>query len=96
MEDIEKTLDVIELSFKYIDIAIRGTNYNNNAINIRCTPDEAIQELNERFKENGVGYQFENGQLIKVDSKFTHTETIKPVLALLQDTKRYKGANQEF
>ena len=57
--------------------------------------DDAIEELNQRFKEHGVGYQFTNGQIIRIDSEFTHTEIVKPALRLLNQ-KQYAGAQQEF
>jgi hypothetical protein len=57
--------------------------------------DDAILELNQRFKEHGVGYQFESGEIIRVDSEFLHTKVVKPTLSLLID-KEYQGANQEF
>jgi hypothetical protein len=59
------------------------------------TPEEAIQELNTRFFEHGIGYQYESGMLIRKDSEFIHAEIVKPVLLLLQ-AKEYKGANEEF
>jgi len=51
--------------------------------------------LNERFREHGVGYQFESGEIIRVDSEFLHSEAVKPVLAILRDGS-FKGANDEF
>ena len=57
--------------------------------------DDAIEELNQRFKEHGFGYQFTNGQIIRIDSEFTHTEIVKPALRLL-GKKQYAGAQQEF
>src|SRR5690606_22438334 len=59
-------------------------------------PDDAIKELNIRFKEAGVGYQFEQGELIRVDSQFIHSEVVKPVLELLGKNKDYRGASAEF
>lgn len=83
-QDPEKVIDVIEVSFQYID---------RYASNIR--PEEAIAELNHRFQEHGVGYQFESGQIIRVDSQFSHSEVVKPVLKMLSDPM-YEGANDEF
>ncbi|MEH2211737.1 STM4504/CBY_0614 family protein [Nostoc sp.] len=87
-------LDVVELSFRLID-----TFYRQNNIKYLCkpkiTPDAAIEELNFRFREHGVGYQYESGEIIRVDSQIIHTEAVKPVLLLLSDT-RFKGANEEF
>lgn len=31
-------------------------------------PDKAINELNQRFKENGIGYRFESNQLKSIQS----------------------------
>ena len=31
--------------------------------------DDAIKELNYRFKEHGVGYQYESGKIIRIDSR---------------------------
>lgn len=55
----------------------------------------AIEELNIRFREHGVGYQYESGQIIKVNSQYVHSEAVHPVLNLLSDPM-YRGANTEF
>ena len=57
--------------------------------------DQAIEELNYRFKEHGVGYCFVNGEIIRIDSQLIHAEVVKPTLTLLTQ-KRYAGAQQEF
>ena len=57
--------------------------------------EEAIAELNTRFREHGVGYQYESGEIIRVDSQLLHSEVVKPALALLT-SKEYEGANTEF
>lgn len=92
-EDPEKILDVIELSFLYIDRVFR--NNPNVSTRPRISPDEAINELNYRFRGHGVGYQYESGQIIKVDSQFIHSEVVKPVLIMLSNPM-YKNANEEF
>ena len=58
-------------------------------------PDEIIEELNRRFRENNVGYQYHQGQIIKQDSQFTHAEITDPVLHVLAQPFLV-GANQEF
>lgn len=55
----------------------------------------AIAELNSRFREHGVGYQYESGEMIRVDSQVIHAEVVRPVLTLLT-AKEYAGANAEF
>jgi AbiJ N-terminal domain 4 len=59
------------------------------------TGAKSIQEINQRFKQHAVGYQFENGQIIRVDSKFTHAEIIKPALSLLA-APIFVKANEDF
>ncbi len=95
VKDYEVVLDIIELSFVTINTRCRKTNYRD-LVRTRIHPDDAIAELNARFKEHGVGYQFESGLLIRIDSKFLHAEVIKPVLQMLKKDKIYKGANEEF
>lgn len=63
--------------------------------NPAITPQEAFEELNKRFKEHGVGYQFESGEIIRVDSEFLHAEAIKPALVALRGDG-FDGANDEF
>jgi len=93
-KNIEKNIDVIELSFKVINVLTREYRYlqRHNASEIA---DEAIKELNDRFKEHGVGYQFVNNEIIRIDSELLHIETVKPALRLLNETN-YQGAQEEF
>ena len=55
----------------------------------------AVNELNQRFREHGVGYQYESGKMIRVDSEFIHSEAVKPALTMLSGPI-YEGANAEF
>lgn len=57
--------------------------------------EELVDELNSRFREAGVGYQFESGEIVRVDSKLVHAEVVKPALALLL-AEGFEGADAEF
>jgi hypothetical protein len=92
--DVEQVIDVVELGFSLIDTYHRKENIRYFT-RPRITPDAAIEELNARFREHGVGYQYESGNIIRVDSQVIHSEAVKPVLLLLSDD-RFKGANEEF
>lgn len=94
VEDIERQLDIVELSFRYIDRLTRKYDYLQKQ-NASEKVDEAIHELNHRFKEHGVGFQFVEGEIVRVDSELLHSETVKPALRLLNE-KNYHGAQQEF
>lgn len=92
----ERVLDTIELSLRFVSSVIsRSYNYKVHAESRIENPQVAIDELNHRFLEAGVGFQYENGKFVRVDSRFLHAEAVKPALILLSD-KRFAGAEQEF
>ena len=93
-EDTNKVIDVIEVSFRYIDPMICDISLDNISPD-SISPEEAINQLNQRFRQHNVGYQYESGQIMKVDSQFIHSEAVKPALMFLSDPI-YKGANEEF
>ena len=95
-KDYEQALDIIELSFKVINTFVRDSNFQHFTDGNKLTPDDAIGELNDRFKEHGIGYQFESNELIRIDSQVLHSEVVKPVLKLLAEEKRFEGANEEY
>ncbi|MBX5047042.1 STM4504/CBY_0614 family protein [Rhizobium lentis] len=91
---VEACLDVVELAFRTIDHMSRRFGYmNKDGYDERA--DEAIADLNIRFKENAVGYQFVDGEIVRVDSELIHAEAVKPAVRLL-NTKEYAGPHQEF
>jgi hypothetical protein len=58
-------------------------------------PGKGLIELNERLLQHGVGYQFENGYIIRVDSQYVHAEVVKEALRLLY-VPEFREANDEF
>ena len=87
-------LDTIELTFQHIE-KVAGDYAYRATYDPSISPEEAVQELNYRFLENGIGYQFESGKIIRLDNTFTHYEIIIPALSLLSDPK-YNGPNDEY
>lgn len=55
----------------------------------------AVKELNTRFKQHGIGYEFSNNSFLRIDSQFVHGEIVKPALNLLTDPD-YSRAQEEF
>lgn len=88
--DVEISLSIVELMMWCINAYYQHNNHGYDS-NFK----KVIDELNERFKENGVGYQYENKKIIRIDSQYIHTEAVKPALTLLGNPI-YKGAQQEF
>ncbi len=93
--DVEKVLDVVEICFRYIDRVIRDNYEYSVRTQRKISPDNAIAELNARLREHGVGYTFETGTIIKLDSTYVHAEITVPALQILHDGK-YRGAMDEF
>jgi len=89
----EQVLDTIEVSFRLAAFRVYS-NELGPQISERDLSN-AIAELNSRFREHGVGYQYGSGEIIRVDSQLIHAEVVKPVLALLA-AEGYEGANAEF
>ena len=93
-KDVELCLDAIELSFWAIDAISRSVGYLQRQ-DSSDRADEAIKELGYRFREHGVGYDFNSGRIIRVDSQFLHSEAVRPALQILEE-RRFSGAQDEF
>jgi len=94
--DTDDALDLIEASFR---IAIIWLNHlvQNSYLpkSVFETLNDLVEELNYRFREHGIGYQFEGGQIIRIDSQYVHAEAVRPALSLLHEAG-FDGASDEF
>ncbi|WNB74275.1 STM4504/CBY_0614 family protein [Methylomonas koyamae] len=93
-DDPEKALDAIELSFQVIDKFSRRYEYLGRSQASELA-DNSIEELNQRFREHGVGFQYLEGEIIRIDSQLIHSEVVKPALGLLR-APEFVGAQAEF
>ena len=75
MEDPKKVIDIIEVSFRYIDQKIRNESYmvsvsepnpfrSDEASDEGISPDDAIDQLNRRFRQHNINCHFEAGQIV--------------------------------
>jgi hypothetical protein len=92
-KNIEHVLDIVELGLRAVDVEIRKRNWQH--LGCSASPYQTIAEVNARFKEHGVGFEYASGEVIRIDSQLIHDEVVKPALQLLADPK-FKGANNEF
>jgi hypothetical protein len=93
-EEVETCLDFVEVSFRVIQrYAEHYSEQGKYKTKKQC--EDAIQELNYRLREHSLGYQFEEGMIIRVDSQYIHAEVVKPTLLLLHDIE-FDGASEEF
>ncbi|HZU70928.1 MAG TPA: hypothetical protein VFA09_26870 [Ktedonobacteraceae bacterium] len=95
----EQTLDFIDCAFQFIDRDLRQdseyiVHVPGRGYQVRLV-DEAIVELNQRFQEHHIGYQFQNGELIKQTDQYLHEEVVLPALTLLTGPQ-FRGAQDEF
>ncbi|MBA4033597.1 MAG: hypothetical protein C0480_03190 [Bradyrhizobium sp.] len=90
----DRILDAVELSARFIERACSRTDYIPTRQNKEICK-QAIEELNKRFQENGVGYQYMDGIIVRVDSQLIHAEAVKPALAVLR-APEFKNAQEEF
>jgi hypothetical protein len=93
----EDALDMIELVFRLVDSGVRGMAPYKRQHWGMADPDAVIEELNGRFREHGIGYEFAGGEIVRVDSKYLHAEAVRPALELLHGAgKGFAGPLQEF
>jgi hypothetical protein len=90
-DDIDGVLSLIELCSRVLANLIDSEELRYGDLD----PAEGLVELNQRFLRAGVGYQFENGQIIRVDSQYVHAEVVKEALRLLREPG-FAEANDEF
>ncbi len=94
IKNIDEFLSIIEISCIVMEHLI-----DNNHIRADRTESDAaagaLAEINSRFEQHAVGYQYENGCIIRKDSQYMHAEAIKPALALLTAVD-FAKANEDF
>ena len=104
-EQIDWVLSLIEIAFVIIE-QIRVYNDPTEYFAPKQPPDDAIAELNRRFLEHSIGYQYQAGQIIPLDSQYLHHKTAEPAITILHEAvesavtllhaPNFSGALQEF
>ena len=93
--ETNEALDIIEFSFRAIQMLPQILGASDLRTFTSQSAEDAIDELNHRFREHGVGYQFEGGEIVRVDSEYVHTEAVKPAIGLL-NAAGFEGPTEEF
>ncbi|WP_340392844.1 hypothetical protein [Paenibacillus sp. FSL E2-0190] len=92
----EQVLDIIEMSFLWIDKVISSWEQSTlQKAKITQRAEDAIEELNQRFREHAIGYQYIEGRIVRVDSEYIYTEAVQPAITMLSE-EGFEGASQEF
>lgn len=90
LEQIEELFDVIEVVFRAITKIPDILN-----LRVRITPNQIIAELNSRFNENGFGYEYTKGNIVRIDNNLLHEDIIDQVIQLTNEPL-FINANEEF
>lgn len=93
--DDEDILDLVDFVFQVFDKHYRAFFGSNSFHDVQNLINNAITELNFRFQQHHLGYEYTNGEIIRVDNKVIHKEYIKPALNLLC-TAGFEGAEEEY
>lgn len=86
----EHVLDSVEVVMQLIEDAER-----NGLLDDECNARTVVGEINTRFVEHRVGFQYQSGRIIVQTNMLLHSDVTTPALTLLCDPV-FEGANQEF
>jgi hypothetical protein len=92
--DIDRVLDLVELAVRVIERLTRKFDYRHKQGGDQAA-DDAIEEINARMREHGVGYSVQDEEIVRIDSQLLHAEVVKPALQLL-NAPGYDGVQEEY
>jgi hypothetical protein len=96
--DFDEAIDGIETGLRALNVVVRRQpSHHAQIYGVKQTVDDAIVEVNARFIEHGVGYQFspEENQIVRLDSELLHAEAVEPAMRLLS-APGFEGPADEF
>lgn len=67
LDKITLALQVIQIAFHVAETHMRPFWMSYKQLGCQ-NPDDAISDLNRRFREHGIGYQYKNGAILKISS----------------------------
>ncbi|MGO9997835.1 MAG: STM4504/CBY_0614 family protein [Acetobacteraceae bacterium] len=88
-------LSLIEICCGVMESMGKWPDHELQSRGVREHPADGLLEVNERFRIAGVGYKFEAGEIMRIDSEFVHDQVVKPALQLLQ-APEFTEADREF
>jgi len=94
VEDTDDFLSAVEIGCLMLS-ALNDDYHEMDGRGAQLKGIDAVVEINTRFEQHAFGYQFENGNIIRIDSKLAHVEIIKPALVLLSEPL-FAKANDDF
>ncbi|MFM0451670.1 hypothetical protein PQR21_14885 [Paraburkholderia nemoris] len=92
--NVDRVLDAVELAVRVINRLTRKSDYRELST-YNDLADRAIEEINTRMREHGVGYVVQDEEILRIDSQVLHSEVVKPALKLL-NAPGYDGVQEEY
>ena len=93
--NVHGVLSLIEICCRVMENVAKFPRHERRGRGSRQDPAEGVTEVNERFRIDGVGYKFEAGEIMRIDSEFVHDRVVKPALQLL-GAPEFAEADREF
>ena len=90
--DVDNWLTLVEVACQVFD---HMQKHVSRQLYHEQHPDDALVEINTRFREHAFGYEYANGEIIRIDDQFVHAEVVKPTLQLLLEPG-FEKANEDF
>lgn len=95
LEKVEQCIDVIELIILFIENSVKIIAQYGYPYTLDYSSNEVIEEINERFRIKGVGYQYLNSKILRLDSILLNSDLVEKTFNLLS-SKMYSNVNTEF
>jgi len=93
--NLDQLLDMIEFCLQVIDKLSKLPNNFSEQRNAKMLPKNALSEVNKKFLQASVGYQFIDGIILKISNELLYQKLIIPAINLL-DKPAFKNANDEY
>ena len=71
------------------------SRHERKSLGVTQSASDAVNELNERFRRACIGYQYEGGTILRVDSELLHAEVVRPAFRFLHQ-QGFEGPRREF
>lgn len=95
LENVEKCIDVVEIILTLIENSQNLITSLGYPYNLDYNSNEVINEINDRFKLHGIGYQYLNFKILRLDSIILNSQLVEKTFTLL-NSEKYKNVNTEF
>ena len=69
--------------------------YSNSTYNVKEKWQRATDRINGKLKENSLGYEIVENQLIRIDNQYIHNEVVKTAIQLLHE-HQFHAVSDEF